>query len=185
MDSGERGGGGESGFDEAVGCGCGGGGRSGVTFFGGSDRGESGGIFGGFDGPDAVDLDGGYGENEEASDGKDAKAKTAGGKDGFRGTGRKGFEHFWAEIEDGVLPVCWGLKFAKKGFGIEAEFAGVDAEEAAGVGEAGEFIKLACFKLAEDIVVEAGAGGSFFEGPTEAKACETELGAHGVGGFGG
>ncbi len=111
-------------------------------------------------------MDGGYGKNKEASDREDAKAKTAGGKDGFRGAGRKGLEHFWAEIKDGVLSVCRRLKFTKEGFGIEPEFAGVDAEEAAGVGEAGEFIELACFELAEDIVVEAGAGGSFLEGPT-------------------
>ncbi len=130
-------------------------------------------------------MDGGYGENKEASDGEDTKAKTAGGKDGFRGACRKGFEHFWAEIEDGVFSVCRGLKFTKEDFGIEAEFARVDAEEATGVGEAGEFIELACFELAENIVVKAGAGGSFLEGPTEAKACDTELGAHGVAGFGG
>ncbi len=130
-------------------------------------------------------MDAGHSENEKACDRQDSKAKTAGGKDGFRGAGRKGFEHFWAEIEDGVLPFCGGLKFAKEGFGIEAEFAGVDAEEAAGIGEAGEFIELACFELADDIVMEAGAGGSFLEGPTKAKACDTELGAHGVAGFGG
>jgi hypothetical protein len=106
-------------------------------------------------------LDAGHSENEKACNGQDSKAKTAGGKDGFRGAGRKGFEHFWAEIEDGVLPFCGGLKFAKEGFGIEAEFAGVDAEKAAGIGEAGEFIELACFELSNDSVMEAGAGGSF------------------------
>ena len=122
-------------------------------------------------------MDAGHSENEKACDGEDAKAKTSGGKDGFRGAGRQGLEHFWAEVEDGVFSFCRGLKFAKEGFGIQTEFAGVDAEKTAGVGEAGEFIELACFELAENIVVEAGAGGSFLEGPTEAKACDTELGA--------
>ena len=105
-------------------------------------------------------MDTGHSENEKARDGEDSKAKTTGGKDGFRGAGRKGFEHFWAEIEDGVFSFCGGLKFAEEGFGIEAEFAGVDAEKTAGVGKAGEFIELACFELAKNIVVEAGAGGS-------------------------